>query len=192
MAVQITFEDAEIDAFLRLISDAGGDTAELMQDIEAAMVFSVQRRFETETGPDGKAWAPLSPRTASKRIGRRRRRGFENKLRVSGRLYSSITGDSSAAHAAVGTNLVYAATHQEGATIDMPERESRIRLRKVKGRTRFASRKHKRARDVDVTIGAHQITITARPYLGFSKEDRETILEIAEDFYRAQLEEAAK
>lgn len=185
--VQITIEDAAVNAAIDRVDKAGGDTLSLMHEFVSAMLFSVERRFETETAPDGTPWTPLRPRTAARRIGGKRR-GTENILRVTGRLYQSLTGEASAREAAVGTNLHYAGIHQTGGTIDVPERSATIRLRKVKGRTRFAKRAHKRARDVDVTIGAHQIVVPARPYLGFSETDRTELLAIAEDHFQAAID----
>lgn len=181
---QIIISDTEVNAGIDRVAAAGGDTGGLMEAIAGYMLFSVQRRFETETGPDGKAWTPLSPRTVSKRVSGKRRRGSQNILRVKNRLYSSITGEAEATEARVGTNLIYAAIHQTGGTIDKPARNSSVRLRKVKGRTRFAKKAHKRARDVDVTIKAHTITIPARPYLGFSEADKTELLKITEDYLR--------
>lgn len=185
--VQIRIEDEAVNAAIDRVAKAGGDTRPLMEEFVGAMLFSVERRFETESSPDGQPWAPLSPRTAAKRIGGKRR-GTENKLRVSGRLYQSITGEASAREAAVGSNLLYAAIQQTGGTIEMPQRQATVRLRKVKGRTRFAKKTHERKREMDVTIGAHTITIPARPYLGFSDDDRAELLEIAEQHYQAAID----
>lgn len=180
--VRITIDDEAVNAALSRIEAAGRDTRPLMEAITGAMLFSVQRRFETETDPDGTPWAPLRPRTAARRI-RGRPRGTEHMLRVTNRLYSSITGEATDTQSTVGTNLAYAAAHQAGATIRRPARSATVRLRKVGGRTRFARRSHKRARDVDVTIGAHTIVIPARPYLGFSEDDRAEIGAIIEEHF---------
>ncbi|WP_425417327.1 phage virion morphogenesis protein [Oricola indica] len=185
-AAQIVIDDAEINAALDRVARAGVDTAPLMQRIEGIMLRGVQTRFETERAPDGAPWQRLSPRTASKRIGRGTR-GYNNILRVSGRLYSSISSESDERSAEVGTNLPYAAAHQDGATITQYAQSRTIRLRKVKGRVQFARKAHKRATEKRVTIGERTITIPARPYLGFSDEDRAEILAATESYF----EEAA-
>ena len=189
--VRITIDDAEVNAMLARVEKAGVDTQPLMAEIAGAMLLSTQRRFETQTGPDGTPWRRLSPRTAARRLNRKgTRRGFDNILRVSNRLYDSVVGEASATEAAVGTNVIYAAIHQKGGAIDKPERSATV-IHAVKGRKgeerlgRFAKRGAKRAIERDVTIGAHTITIPARPYLGFSEEDREEIRMIAEDFFEA-------
>ena len=191
--VQITIDDTEVNAMLARVGKAGVDTQPLMEEIAGAMLLSTQRRFETQTGPDGAPWQRLSPRTAARRLNRKgTRRGFANILRVSNRLYDSITGEASATEAAVGSNVTYAAAHQFGAEIEKPERQATV-IHEIKGRKgeerlgRFAKRNRKRAIERNVTIGAHTTTIPARPYLGFSKEDREEIRAIAEAYF----EEAA-
>lgn len=187
----LIIDDAEINAAIDKVFFAGGNTEPLMQAINGYMLFSVQRRFETERGPDGTPWRKLSPRTANRRIGKRRR-GEANILRVKNRLYQSITREVTAQRSVVGTNLVYAGIHQSGGVINMPARQQTLRLRKVKGRTRFARKTHKRAEDRVVQRKAHQITIPARPYLGFSPEDRSEILTIAQEHYQKVIEEAGK
>ncbi|MCI5075553.1 phage virion morphogenesis protein [Oricola sp.] len=185
----IVIEDAAVNAAIARVAAAGLNTAPLMQTIEGIMLAGVQARFETQTAPDGTAWQRLSPRTAAKRLGRSsRRRGYENILRVTGGLYRSITGESDATRAEVGTNHPFAAVHQEGATINMPARSQTVRLRKVKGNVRFARAAHKRVREVEATVKAHTITIPARPYLGFSDQDRADILAAAERYFEAASE----
>ena len=189
--VTITIDDAEINAMLARVEKAGADTQPLMEEIAGAMLLSTQARFETQTGPDGTPWQRLSPRTAARRLNRKGiRRGFDNILRVSNRLYDSIVGEASATQAAVGSNVTYAAAHQFGAEIEKPERAATV-IHEIRGRRgeerlgRFAKRNRKRAIERNVTIGAHTITIPARPYLGFSKEDREEIAAIAAKHFEA-------
>lgn len=179
----LTIEDAEVNAALSRVVQAGGDTSALMSGIGAAMLYSVQRRFEIETGPGGSAWPRHAPRTARQRAQRRSRGAAPltpKLLRDSNRLYSSITQDVSAATAAVGTNVIYAAIHQTGGVITQYPQSRKVRFRKVAGRLRFARKAHKRAVEKPVTFGTRTIVIPARPYLGFSDADRATILALAE------------
>ena len=189
--VRITIDDDGVNAVLARVERAGVDTQPLMEEIAAAMLLSTQRRFETQTDPDGTPWQRLQPRTAARRVNRKGiRRGFDNILRVSNRLYSSITGEASANQAAVGTNVVYGAAHQFGAQISKPGRAATV-IHEVHGRKgekrlgRFSRRDRHRAIERDVTIGAHTVTIPARPWLGFSREDRDEIRAIVQDFYEA-------
>lgn len=189
----ITIEDAEINAALTRVAKAGGDTSALMAEISGAMLFSVQRRFETETSPDGAAWPRHAPRTAKARQKRSRQNApvTPKILRDSNRLYSSIISEASSDAAAVGTNLVYAAIHQKGGSITQYPQSRLVRFRKVGRQTRFAKKAHKRAYDRPVTYGERTIVIPARPYLGFSEEDRIEILSIAEAHFEAAIGGAA-
>ena len=183
--IQLTVDDAEVIGTLTSLQRAADNPAAIMAAVAPYLVQTTRRHFETQRGPDG-PWPRLSPRTANRRIGRRRR-GYENMLRVSGRLYNSITGDSGADFALVGSNLPYAAIHQFGGTIEMPERQQDIyqnydartdtfdpRFRKP-GRSNFAR---------TVKVGAHTVTIPARAYLYLDETDRAEIEAIATDVLR--------
>lgn len=70
----------------------------------------VQRHFQKEESPEG-AWKDLSPIT----LARRRKAGAgAKKLRDTGRLFGSIKPIYTSNKAEVGTNLIYASTHQVG------------------------------------------------------------------------------
>ncbi len=184
--VTIRVIDAEVLAALARIDRVADDPSTIMSAIAAYMVTATQRHIETERGPEGK-WPALSPRTAAKRIGRRRR-GTANMLRVSASsgLYATITGDSGVDFAAVGSNKVYAAIHQFGGKIDMPARQQEVHLARTKGRTRFVKASAKRKETRRVQVGAHSITIPARPYLYLDDTDRAEILEIAAEGFRTE------
>lgn len=182
--VQIRVDDRQAIETIDRVVRVAENPAAIMADIEAYLVFSTQRHIETERGPDG-PWPRLSPRTANKRIGRRRR-GYDHMLRVSNRLYSSITGDSGADFAAVGTNVIYGGVHQFGAVIDMPERQQDVHLSTGRGRRRFVSAARKRKETRRVSIGAHQVSIPARPFLYLDETDRAEIERIAEDGLRRE------
>ncbi|MBO0346040.1 phage virion morphogenesis protein [Roseibium sp. CAU 1637] len=188
----ITIEDAQINAALSRVAEAGGETGALMNEIQAAMLFSVQRRFETESAPDGTPWQRHAPRTAKARAKRKThgRSGGTGPitpklLRETNRLYKSISGEATKTEASVGTNLVYAAIHQTGGTVTQYPQSRKVKFRKVGTQTLFAKKAHKRAFEKPVTFGERTIVIPARPYLGFSDEDRATILVIAENHYSA-------
>lgn len=182
--IQIRVTDDQVMATLDRIDRVAQRPGDIMAAIAAHLVMSTQRHFETETGPSGK-WAPLSPRTAAKRIGRRRR-GSDNILRVSNRLYSSVTGESSETEAAVGTNAIYAAIHQLGGTIQKATRTQDIHLSTAKGRKRFVRASAKRKRSMTVNVGAHTITIPPRPFLYLDESDFREIEAIAAEGFRRE------
>ncbi|QDG74452.1 phage virion morphogenesis protein [Labrenzia sp. PHM005] len=187
----ITIEDAAVNAALARIEAAGGDTLALMQEISGAMLFSVQRRFETETDPAGRPWKAHAPKTARARINRKRRGNREvtpKLLRNSNRLYQSIVAEASETEAATGTNLIYAGIHLHGGTITQYPQSRKVRFQKVGTQLRFARKAHKRVIEKPVTFGQRTIVIPARPYLGFSEEDRAEILAITEAHFEAAAE----
>ncbi|MCV0424665.1 MAG: phage virion morphogenesis protein [Roseibium sp.] len=186
----LTIEDKEINAALTRVEEAGGDTAGLLREIAGAMLFSVHRRFETESAPDGTKWPAHAPRTAKARANRKTRGNAPitpKLLRHTNRLYKSLTKESDSEQASVGTNVVYAGIHQHGGTVTQYPQSRKVKFRKVGNQNRFAGKAHKRAFEKPVTFKQRTIVIPARPYLGFSVDDRETIQRLAGDYYNAAI-----
>lgn len=182
--IRLTVTDAEILATLDRVDRVAADPGAIMSDIAGYMVTATQRHIERERGPDG-GWPRLSPRTAAKRIGRRRR-GYANMLRVTGRLYASIVGEATSTEAIVGTNAVQAAILQLGGTIKMQPREQDIHLARTNRGWRFARAAAKRKVTRRVKVGAHSVTIPAREYLYVDRLDRDEIGRIAAEGFRRE------
>ncbi|WP_440411143.1 phage virion morphogenesis protein [Neorhizobium petrolearium] len=186
--IRITISDAPVLAALDRLEAATNNRAEAEDAIGAYLVTSTQRRFEREVGPDGQPWKRLSPRTANRRIGNRRR-GFENILRVSRRLEQSIVYAVDDHEIAWGSNVVYAAIQHLGGEIEQPERQQTI-YQNYDARTDTFDPKFRTKRRSnfarDVSVSAHTITIPARPYIGLDAADRKEILAIVEDHYRTE------
>jgi len=183
--IQFHVDDKEVQAKLGSLQRAAQNPAAIMAAIAPYLVTSTRRHIERETGPEG-PWPRLSPRTANKRIGRRQR-GYENMLRVRGNLYSSIVSDSGSDYAVVGSNLPYAAIHQTGGVIEMPERSQDIHQNYNAKTDHFDPRFRARNRSNfsrKVKVGAHTITIPARTYLYLDDADRAEIQTIAQDALR--------
>lgn len=135
--------------------DRTEDLSPLMAQIGAYGEESTVHRFETQTGPDGKRWEPSARAKAS---------GGQT-LVDKGRLRSSITWNAGRDHAEWGTNVIYASTHQEGATI------------RAKGGGRLGF--------VIPGIGfrsPHEVVIPARPFIGIDDEDDAEISNIITDY----------
>lgn len=163
--------DDQVSPYLQLLLRQALDAGEMTAAMAGYILFSTQRRFETETGPDGQAWKPLAKRTTLRKI-RGGRRGSLNMLRLSTRLYRSLVQASDATSAEVGTNVIYAAIHQFGGTIQLFARSQKATFKKLRGgRQRFVKRGTKGGIERAITIGEHSVTIPARPYLGFSSVD---------------------
>lgn len=149
------------------------------------MLNSLRDNFEQESGPDRKPWQALKPATIKAR--ERKRLTPISKLRATGRLVGSFSSSASSAGAHLGSPMEYAAIHYFGGTIQRKERKQTIyqhydtktdtldQTFRKKSRSNFAR---------DVTVGAHTITIPARPYAGISKDDETIIFGIADDWLR--------
>jgi phage virion morphogenesis protein len=82
----------------------------------------VQRHFRDSQDPDGKTWKELAPATIRRR--RNKDKGSIKPLIDTGRLMKSINYRVGIDEVAVGTNVIYAATHNFGdPSRNIPERK---------------------------------------------------------------------
>lgn len=110
-SLTIDVTDDELRAALqRLASALGPGLGTAMREIGEEMVLATQKRFRTQAGPDGIAWAPLSPGYAASA---RKRRSPEI-LVLRGYLQGLIRYDADSDSVSWGTDRVYGATHQFG------------------------------------------------------------------------------
>jgi phage virion morphogenesis protein len=139
----------------RLVDAPGrvtGATKKAVRDIGEMLVSSTQQRFEDGKGPDGKPWKPSARAKTEK----------GQTLVDTGRLRNSIGYQASEKAIVVGTNVEYGAIHQFG------------------GKTEAHVIRAKNKKALAWPGGAHPVKevhhpgsdIPARPYLGFSTEDR--------------------
>lgn len=183
-----------LDAITRL-----QDARPLFHDIAGALESETEANFAAGGRPH---WVPLSKAT-------KRSKGGKSVLQVlqdSGTLAKSIQSNSSfgADFAQIGSNLKYAAIHQFGGVIDVPARQTTVRLRttakgalkrqgkdgNLKNLAVFAKQEgpnaHKRYVEKTASVDAYRVKIPARPYLPFAgsgdsaslqPEARQTIME---------------
>lgn len=85
---------------------------ELFEAIGESLVSSTLARFKASAGPDGKPWTPLKRRPRPKRASGGG--GGSKPLIDTGALRRSIHTQLGTDSVAIGTDLVYAATHQYG------------------------------------------------------------------------------
>ncbi len=112
--VSIEVDKQDLEAIAKKASEifaATSDMTPLMDEIGAGLVASTIDRFETQTDPDGAAWAPWSDAYAKKR---RARDGGAKILSLDGHLSGGLTHNPSSDRVEVGSNLVYAAIQQLG------------------------------------------------------------------------------
>lgn len=180
--IKITVDDADLRAMLERQAQpetgtsSGSDT--LAARIGERLMESTRDRFKTQVAPDGTPWVPLKPATV-----RRKKYNPDKILTLRGYLRGGIHWQALDGNTVqVGSNLKYAAIHQFGGEIQMPSRQATVRYRSVAGKVLFASRKHKKATERQVTIPAHSITMPARPFLGISASDDQEIRQIILDW----------
>lgn len=147
------------------------DPRGMFENIGLALVTSTQHRFETSTAPDGSIWPPSLRALAS----------GGRTLVLSTRLMRSITFQASASGVEIGTNVIYAAIHQFGGAILQAARQAVLHFKTNKrtGRTRFA-KPSKADRAQKVAIGAREIRMPARSFIGLDENDPGTIIKAAE------------
>lgn len=151
--------DGEVDElFARLNQMSGIDKAGVMNAIAEGLRTSTLERFSSEESPEGTKWKPSIRATQGGKT-----------LTKSAGLKNSIKAQADGAGAAVGTNMVYAATHQFGDERTIRAKKSRY--------LRF------RLGDRWVSVPSVRVNIPARPFLGISKEDEVEIKAILEEVF---------
>jgi phage virion morphogenesis protein len=157
---QITVEirDQAARQTLRQIAQLGREPGPLLRAIGAGLAENTRDRFDRGVDPAGFAWAPLRDFYAPLKKGP----GILREAGMRGGLQGSITFDVAGDAVAVGSNKVYAAIHQFGGVIKAKKAPFLV-FRTTAG-----------------LAFAKQVTIPARPYLGLSAEDEDTILDVAE------------
>lgn len=139
---------------------AWGNPVPILRAIGVGLARNTRRRFDLGVDPDGQPWAALHPAYEMDKKGP----GILRESGMRGGLQGSITFDVAGRELAVGSNKIYAAVHQFGATIK--PRNGPYLVFRMAG----------------ALVKARQVTIPARPYLGIGDEDEETVLEVAEAF----------
>lgn len=181
----ITINDADMLAKLAQLVDRMDNPVGFYRLVGEHLLNSLRDNFDKERAPDGTPWKPLKSATVKAR--ERKRLTPIRILRARGRLAGSFNLRATIEGASLGSPVEYAAIHMLGGTIKKAARQHTIyqhydektdtldqKFRK-KNRSNFAR---------DVTIGAHEITIPARPYAGVSKDDEKIIFGIADDWLR--------
>ncbi|WP_051249153.1 phage virion morphogenesis protein [Inquilinus limosus] len=156
VGISTRVDSAVVQAALGRVSERMTNARGLYDNIGAAMVVSTQARFEREQAPDGSPW-PKSLRALIE---------GGNTLRLSGRLYQSITHLADDHGVEWGSDVEYARIHQMGGTI----------VPKAAGALHF-----KLPGDLGWRMAA-SVKMPARPYLGIDDDDTAEIVAQAEDW----------
>lgn len=158
VGITIRVDDREFRQWADRTQRTLADLTPVMQEIGEAMRTSTIRRFETETGPDGRRW---------KKSRRARAEGGQT-LTQTGRLRGTLLVRASRDQAAWGSNVEYAAAHQSGVFL-LP----RVITPRWAGALFWPGARHPVKRVL--FPGAY---IPARPFLGLDEDDRREIVEI--------------
>jgi len=160
--IDIRIDDRQVTDYLAALRRKVGDLRPVMADLAADMLDEVRENFAHEGLPN--PW---------KRSKRARKTGGMT-LQDTRRLYNSIQPTSGATYARVGTNVRYAAIHHFGGPIKRKERQTTLRFSEgfrgplqpgqSRPNDRFAT-KRKAGYSMHATVGAHTITMPARPYM---------------------------
>jgi len=166
------FEDAQVRrAIVALTVLERGDG--ILRAIGVGLARNVRERFDQGVDPDGRPWAALHPLYAPLKRGP----GILRESAMRGGLQGSISSDVRGRAVVVGSNKIYAAVHQFGATI-RPRNAPALVFRLATGQMVKTKRG---ARPESALVFAQSVTIPARPYLGLSARDADTIREVVFD-----------
>lgn len=174
--VRLEYDAAAVLSRLNVIAAVLDDPQRMLREMGEELLDSTRQRFNSQTAPDGSAWEPLKPAYQ-----RRKKKNADRILVLDGYLKNLLRYQVTRDELVLGSDRPYAAIHQFGGTIAIAARSQQAYFRRdksgevgrqfvKKARSNFAQR---------VTIGAHTITIDARPWLGVSAQDEIRLLEIA-------------
>lgn len=144
------------------------DPSPAFSEIGERLAESTQARFNTSTGPDGKAWAPNSQATLLSYLA-----GKSGAFGKTGKLTQKGAGYAMGKKPLVASGLLQDSVHWQ-----LLEGGRGVAI----GTDRFAD-----AWDAGAAVhqfGSRDGRIPARPFLGLSDEDERTILEIVSDYLK--------
>lgn len=163
-SLSVTFSDARVRKALSEIQAMGERPQGLLGSIATGLLHNTLDRFNAEAAPDGSAWSPLT----AWYLRFKRGPGILRGAAMNGGLQDSISSEVQGNSVVVGSNKPYAAVHQFGATIRPKNAGGLLVIRSGEGGKGPVMGK------------ARSVTIPARPYLGLSARDEETILDATE------------
>lgn len=154
----VRFDGTAAQASLRGLLAGIENPAPLLERFGEYGLRTTRERFKTQKAPDGTAWEALQPWYQKEK-----RRNKSRILTLNGYLRGGMRWQLVGSRTVEwGSNLPYAAVHQEGATIE--PRTAKVLM--FRGHV------------------AKSVTIPARPYLGLSEADEKELVEITLDWLR--------
>lgn len=184
---KVSIEDAELRAELDALARRTENRRDFYVQVGEYMLNSTADSFEKERTPDGQPWKTLMPATIRRR--EEKRQTPIAILRATGRLAGSINYRASNDDMRMGSPLPYAAIHNNGGDIEMPERTQTIYQHYDEKNGEIDQRFRKKSKSNfarDVLVKAHSITMPARTYLDISKENEKDIIQIGREWLRGE------
>lgn len=148
--IKIEQDDRKIRATLTQLIALGRNPAPALEDLAVIGENTTRERFSTQIDPEGNRWKPSIRVQIS---------GGKT-LTKDGHLGDSMTHTSNSKFAAWGTNMIYAAIHQNGGVIK-PKSAPSLRFRLAGG----------------AFVSTKQVTIPKREFLGVSARDELDMLD---------------
>jgi len=156
---EIKFEDDELNRVLARVGAALGDMEPVNAQIGELMVEKTKARFDSGKGPDGVIWAPRTETTITRYL----RLGFTpGPIPLTGQskaLRTQIFYEARAEDVSWGSSMIQSAVMQFGA-----------------GKGQFGQT----SRGDPIPWG----DIPARPYIGFSEDDRSDVIGLFEEWLK--------
>lgn len=154
----IIVDDDSVTGALERLYDAAGNLAPALKNIGEYETRVTKRRFIDEKDPEGNPWKDLNPLYAKTKKG-------PGKLRGQTRSLSEIVYQVASDNVEIGTNVIYARVHNEGATI-RPKNGSAL-VFAMGGQT----------------FMVQSVKIPKRQFLGISEADKVEIEAIVRDHF---------
>jgi phage virion morphogenesis protein len=154
--IDIKIDSSAVEAVLRNLETAGRDMAPAFRAVAMSLLSLTEKRFADE----GPGWPEWSPAYAATREGGKM-------LQDTGQLAAAVDTDYGSHFALIGDSKIYAAIHQLGGTVHHEARSGTVYFKQKKNGevgTKFV-KKRKSNFAQDVSIGAHDTEMPARPYL---------------------------
>ncbi|WP_227656533.1 phage virion morphogenesis protein [Bombella apis] len=158
--IKITGTTNKISGALSRLQTLGKEPQEFLAALGLEMVDRTRQRIDDGVTPEGTPFAPLNPLYASGKP------SGDPILKRSGSLRNELTSTIQGNSLVWGSNRIYAAVHQFGAIIKPVKAPALV--------FRMGGDLFKR----------QSVTIPARPYLGFTHEDRQAAVDTLETFFR--------
>jgi phage virion morphogenesis protein len=162
-------DDREIMRELHRLGKKAGSLHPCLKNIGEYLVESTEERFTKEVDPAGVKWAALKESTKN-------RKKHTKILTESSGLRDSVVYAVRNQGLRVGTNKIYGAAHQFGIDKDISIPAHKRLVKTAFGKPlKFP---------VWSQVKSHSVNpkLPARPFLGFSADDRTEIMEITRDF----------